>query len=169
MIISDVYRSFIPNKTTFTTYCLTQWISNSPGSFESHWVRQYPGKFHGSGRHSSLGHGKLSEFLTLPLMIFRTCMRVCKCLCQGHFRDTLTINEIIMLLLAKMFALVKLLFFNKILRIECGNICLCNTYINRFIVVLCCYSTVCHDDTKIPFRPIHPQHTKQWQQYHYTR
>ena len=26
MVVSDVYRSFIPNNTTFT-YCLTQWIS----------------------------------------------------------------------------------------------------------------------------------------------
>ena len=26
-VISDVYRSFIPNKTTFTKCCLTQWIS----------------------------------------------------------------------------------------------------------------------------------------------
>ena len=27
-------RSFIPNKITFTKYCLTQWISKLPGSFE---------------------------------------------------------------------------------------------------------------------------------------
>ena len=37
---SDVYRSFIWNKTTFTKYCLTQWISKLPGSFEIHWVRR---------------------------------------------------------------------------------------------------------------------------------
>ena len=41
MLISDVYRSFIQNKTTFTKYCLTQWISKLPRSFEIHWVRQY--------------------------------------------------------------------------------------------------------------------------------
>ena len=38
---SDVYRSPFQNKTTFTKYCLTQWISKLPGSFEIHWVRQY--------------------------------------------------------------------------------------------------------------------------------
>ena len=26
-VFSDIYRSFIPNKSTFTKYCLTQWIS----------------------------------------------------------------------------------------------------------------------------------------------
>ena len=35
-VISDVYSSFIPNKTTFTEYCLTQWISKLPRSFETH-------------------------------------------------------------------------------------------------------------------------------------
>ena len=34
-------RSFILNKTTFTKYCITQWISKLRGSFEIHWVRQY--------------------------------------------------------------------------------------------------------------------------------
>ena len=29
------------NKTTFTNYCLTQWIPKLPGSFEIYWVRQY--------------------------------------------------------------------------------------------------------------------------------
>ena len=47
MLISDVYRSFIPNKTTFTKHCLTQWISKFPGSFEIHWVRQYLVNFTG--------------------------------------------------------------------------------------------------------------------------
>ena len=28
-------------KKPFTKYCLTQWISKLPGSFEIHWVRQY--------------------------------------------------------------------------------------------------------------------------------
>ena len=41
MIILDVYRFFIPNKTTFTKYCLTQWFSKLPRSFEIHRVRQY--------------------------------------------------------------------------------------------------------------------------------
>ena len=38
-VIPYVYRSF--NKTTFTMYCLAQWISKLPGSFEVHWARQY--------------------------------------------------------------------------------------------------------------------------------
>ena len=33
--------SFIQNKTTFTKYCLTQWISKLPESFEIHLVKQY--------------------------------------------------------------------------------------------------------------------------------
>ena len=41
MVISDVYRSFIQNKTTFTKYCLTQCFSKLPGNFEIYWVRQY--------------------------------------------------------------------------------------------------------------------------------
>ena len=44
-VISDVYRSFIPNKTTFTKYCLTQWIWKLHGSFEIHPVRQYLANF----------------------------------------------------------------------------------------------------------------------------
>ena len=47
MIISDVYSSFIPNKTTLTKYCLTQWIPKLPGIFENHWVRQYLVNFTG--------------------------------------------------------------------------------------------------------------------------
>ena len=38
---------FIQNKTTFTKYCLTQWISNLPRSFETHWVRKYHVNFMG--------------------------------------------------------------------------------------------------------------------------
>ena len=34
-VISGVYRSFIPNKTMLTKYCLT------PGELYIHWVRQY--------------------------------------------------------------------------------------------------------------------------------
>ena len=52
-VISEVYRSFIPHKTAFTKYCLTQWISKFPGSFEIHWVRQYQVNFMDrSGGHS---------------------------------------------------------------------------------------------------------------------
>ena len=40
-VISNVNRSLIPNKTTPIKYCLTQWISKLPGSFEILWVRQY--------------------------------------------------------------------------------------------------------------------------------
>ena len=39
-VILDGYRSFIPNKTTFTEYCLTQWISKLLVNFEIHLVRQ---------------------------------------------------------------------------------------------------------------------------------
>ena len=45
--IVDVFRSFIPNKTTFAKYYLTQWISNLSGSFEIHWVSQYLVNFTG--------------------------------------------------------------------------------------------------------------------------
>ena len=34
-------------KSTFTKYCLTQWISKLLGSFEIHWVRQYMVNFMG--------------------------------------------------------------------------------------------------------------------------
>ena len=37
MVISYVYKSFGPNKTTFNKYCLNQWISKLPLSFEIHW------------------------------------------------------------------------------------------------------------------------------------
>ena len=40
-VISDFHWSFLPNKATLPKYCLTQWISQLPGSFEIHWVRQY--------------------------------------------------------------------------------------------------------------------------------
>ena len=68
-------------KTTSTDYCLTQWISKLPGSFEIHWVRQYSYlvNFMGLvGRVNScdyktkpiftcLRHGKVSQFLTLSV------------------------------------------------------------------------------------------------------
>ena len=40
-ILSYVHMSYIPNETTFTKYCLSQWISKLPRRFEIHWVRQY--------------------------------------------------------------------------------------------------------------------------------
>ena len=52
MVISDVYSSFIPIKTTFTKYCFTA-VMLLPGSFEIYWVRQYLVNFYGSGMHSN--------------------------------------------------------------------------------------------------------------------
>ena len=75
MVISDVYAPFIPSKTTFIKYCLTQWISYLPGVVKIHWVRQYLVNFTGlAGKVNvtvyktgpiltSLGHGELSLFL----------------------------------------------------------------------------------------------------------
>ena len=40
-VIANLCRSFNPNKTIFTKYCLTQWISKLSGSFEIHLVGQY--------------------------------------------------------------------------------------------------------------------------------
>ena len=41
MVFSDVNRSFISNKIAFTKYCLFQWISKLPGTFQIHCVRQW--------------------------------------------------------------------------------------------------------------------------------
>ena len=77
MVISDVYKSFIPNRNTSIWYCFTQWITKLPGSFEIHWVRQYLVNFLGLAgminlnvykagpMFMGLGHSKLSWFLTL--------------------------------------------------------------------------------------------------------
>ena len=52
-VILNVNMSFIPNKTTYTKYCLTQWISKLPESFEIHWVSNaVTGQLYGSGGHS---------------------------------------------------------------------------------------------------------------------
>ena len=51
IVISDMYRSYIPNQTTFTKYFLTQWISKLPGSFEIHWSRQHRVNFTGLAEH----------------------------------------------------------------------------------------------------------------------
>ena len=40
IVISDTNRAFIPNKATFTKYCLTQWILKLQRSFEIHRIRQ---------------------------------------------------------------------------------------------------------------------------------
>ena len=70
-VISDIYVSSIPNKTTFVEYCLTQCISKLLGSFEIHWVRQHLVKFMGLAGmvnaivykidpfFTGLGHGEL--------------------------------------------------------------------------------------------------------------
>ena len=72
MVISDVYRSFISNKSAFTKYSLTQWILKLFRSFEIHCVRQYQVNFKGvmgivnatvyktEPIFIGLGHGKLS-------------------------------------------------------------------------------------------------------------
>ena len=77
MFIAYTCKSFIPNKTTFIKYCLTQWISKLPRSFEIHWVRQYLVHFTGllcmanatvymnDPIFTGLRHGKLSYLLTL--------------------------------------------------------------------------------------------------------
>ena len=46
MVVADVYRFFIPNKTTFTKCCLTQWIWKLP-SFEVHQLWQCLANFTG--------------------------------------------------------------------------------------------------------------------------
>ena len=83
MVILDVYRSFVPNKPTFTKYCLTQWISKVPGSYEIHWVRQYLVNFTGlvgivnttvyktKPIFIGLGHGKLFWFVTLYSILYQ--------------------------------------------------------------------------------------------------
>ena len=52
IVISDVYRSLLPNKTIFTKYCLTQWVSNGSLKSTNSLSKEVPGKFHWSGRHS---------------------------------------------------------------------------------------------------------------------
>ena len=72
-VISEGYRSFIPNKTTFIKYCLTLDFK-PPLEFWNLLSKIVLGKFHGSGKHSKhnclvyktepifpgLRHGKLS-------------------------------------------------------------------------------------------------------------
>ena len=70
---------FIPNKTAFTKYCLTQWVSKPLGSFEIHLVRQYivnstdlagivdATVYKTAPIFTSLVHGKLSYILTMLL------------------------------------------------------------------------------------------------------
>ena len=66
---SDVYRSFIRNKTTYIKHCLTRWISWELWNPK---IKAISGKLYGFGGHSKttahktkpivtgLGHGKLS-------------------------------------------------------------------------------------------------------------
>ena len=85
-VISDVYRIFIPNKTTFTKYCITQWISKLPRSFEIKWLllMQHLANFTGvegivnatvyktEPIFTGLRHGTLSYFLTLHVPVTLT-------------------------------------------------------------------------------------------------
>ena len=69
-VMSGVCQSFIPNKTTFIKYRLTQWISKLPRSFEIHGVKQYLVNYTRltgivtvytiEPSFTGLGHGKLS-------------------------------------------------------------------------------------------------------------
>ena len=61
-VILDVSRSFIPHKTTFTKYCLTQWISKFPGSFEIHSVRPHLVNFMGLA-----GKVNATVYMTKPI------------------------------------------------------------------------------------------------------
>ena len=76
-VISDIFRCFIPFKTTFIKYWFNQWNSKLPGSFEIHWIRQYLANFSDltgivnatvyktEPIVAGLRHGKLSQFLAL--------------------------------------------------------------------------------------------------------
>ena len=95
--ISYVYRSFVWNKTTFIKYCLTQWNSKLPRSFEIHKVRQYLFDFMGLvGRvnatvyktkpiFTGLRHGKLSWFFATVISSVVTptncCSYITSCYC----------------------------------------------------------------------------------------
>ena len=50
--ISDIFMSFIPNKTTYTKDWLTQWIFKVPWELWSPLSMAVPTKFQGSGGHS---------------------------------------------------------------------------------------------------------------------
>ena len=79
---------FFLNKTTFTRYCLTKWISNLPVSFEIKSVKQYLVNFTGltsivnitiyktKSILTDLGHGKFSYFLTLHVSYWLIFFRV---------------------------------------------------------------------------------------------
>ena len=51
-VISYAYKSFLPNKITFSKYCLTQWISKVPQELWNPLNKTVPGKFHRPGEHS---------------------------------------------------------------------------------------------------------------------
>ena len=53
MVISNAYRSSVPNKTTFTKYSLT-WVDfKAPRKLWNPLSKAVPGKFHVSGRHNN--------------------------------------------------------------------------------------------------------------------
>ena len=53
MVISDVCKSFIPIKTTFAKYCLTQLDFKAPRELWNPLSKAVPGKFLGSGRQNN--------------------------------------------------------------------------------------------------------------------
>ena len=58
-VISDVYKSFIPNKTTFTKCCLSLSYCQSSQQLWNPWSKAGFGKFNVSGWHSKLGLGRV--------------------------------------------------------------------------------------------------------------
>ena len=102
MVISDVYRSFIPNKTTFTKYCLTQ-VDFKALQLWNPLSKGVPGKFHGSGRHrvptkisekkfhdfSMTSPGQNPNFHTkIPIFVFATHVSI-----TDRHRRTLTLTD----------------------------------------------------------------------------
>ena len=105
-VVSNVYRSCVPNKTTFTNDCLTQWISKLPGSFGNSLSEAV---FHGSGGHSKhnclqdQANFHLSQAWPIVLIITRgpfglrvlslpvsVCVCVCLSVCQLLLVRTIT-------------------------------------------------------------------------------
>ena len=73
-VISDVYRSFIPNKTTLINYCLTQGISKLLGlPGQELWSKAAPCKFCGSGGYSLQNQANFHRSQAWPIvLIFNT-------------------------------------------------------------------------------------------------
>ena len=86
MVISDIYRSFIQNKTTFIKYFLTTVDFQAPQKLCNPLSKAVPGKFHGSDRHSK-----------------------CKCLQdQGNFHRSLAWQIVLIFNWVYMFIIVML-------------------------------------------------------------